>query len=101
MEVTTLTPPLRFFFSEPPRAGARPAIFLDRDGVINDKIENGYVTCWADFQFVPGIVETLRALATNDLPIVVISNQAAVEKGILTRRNIEDITERFAASVQA
>jgi D-glycero-D-manno-heptose 1,7-bisphosphate phosphatase len=87
---------IRFFLSQPDRAEFRPALFLDRDGVINERIPGGYVTNWDAFRFVPGIVEALQALSSLELPIIVVSNQAAVGKGLLSIRGLSEITRRFA-----
>jgi histidinol-phosphate phosphatase family protein len=73
----------------------RPAIFWDRDGVINERIVGSYVTCWSKFRFVPGIIETLAKLSELDLPMIVVSNQAAVGKGILSVSDLAEITRRF------
>lgn len=87
---------LQFCFSEPPRDGIlRPCIFLDRDGVINDQIAGSYVSRWSEFHFVLGIVEALAELSRLGLPIIVVSNQAGVEKGIIDVSDLADITRRF------
>ena len=44
------------------------AVFLDRDGVINRKLENDYVKSWAEFQFLPGVIEAIKAL--SQLPLL-------------------------------
>lgn len=97
IEPPPLSPMLRLAFSAFPREGSGAAIFLDRDGVINEVIVDGYVTCWSEFRFVPGIIETLAELSVLGLPMIIVSNQAAVEKGILAPRDLADITRRFVA----
>ena len=37
-------------------------LFLDRDGVINKKIENDYVRNWSQFEFIEGVIEALKIL---------------------------------------
>src|ERR1035437_5085718 len=91
---------MRILFSELPEGGARPAIFLDRDGVINERIPNGYVTSWDQFRFLDGIVETVASLAGLGLPVIVISNQACVGKGLIDELRLESITRRFVAALQ-
>lgn len=82
-------------------AGIARFIFLDRDGVINRKIPNGYVTAWKDFHFLPGALDALRLLrAAGYLPMVV-SNQAGAGKGLMTLSNLNQITSRFVKKVQA
>ena len=73
----------------------RPAIFLDRDGVINERVVGGYVTHWTEFRFLDGIVPVLRTLSRLHLPIIVVSNQSGVSKGLVGSRSLRHITTRF------
>jgi D-glycero-D-manno-heptose 1,7-bisphosphate phosphatase len=86
---------LRILFSELTTKAKGPAIFLDRDGVINCRRPNDYVLDWSQFEFVPGIREALKRLSSLGLPMIVISNQAAVGKGLLTSAALEAITARM------
>jgi D-glycero-D-manno-heptose 1,7-bisphosphate phosphatase len=86
---------LRIVLSEV-KAGARgPAIFIDRDGVINCRRPNDYVLEWSHFVFVPGIRSALKQLSNLRLPIIIISNQAAVGKGLLEPSDLENITAQL------
>lgn len=76
-------------------------VLLDRDGVINRKVENGYVASWPEFVFLPGALEALRLLAENGYVSLVISNQAGVGKGVLTAAALRQITQRFMAKAKA
>ena len=53
------------------------AIFLDRDGVINE--DPGYVHKIKDFKLVPGAIEALRLL--KDFKFVIITNQSGIGRG--------------------
>lgn len=86
---------LRVIFSKPNRGPKAPAIFLDRDGVINLRRPDDYVLDWSQFTFLDGIRAALRQLATLQLPMIVISNQAAVGKGLLSPADLEEITNRM------
>jgi D-glycero-D-manno-heptose 1,7-bisphosphate phosphatase len=86
---------VKFVFQTAPARGRRPAILLDRDGVINERIEGGYVTNWAEFRFLDGIVPVLRTLSQLHLPMIVVSNQAGVGKGLMGQRSLRQITTRF------
>lgn len=61
----------------------RPAIFLDRDGTI---IENrdAYVRSWRDVAFVPGALAALAELARWPCAVVIVTNQSAVGRGLLS-----------------
>src|SRR5271170_3976137 len=86
---------LRILFTEPEAAVAGPAIFIDRDGVINLLRPDDYVLDWSQFIFVPGIRAALKQLAALGLPMIVISNQAAVGKGLLDSARLAEITTRM------
>ncbi len=72
-----------------------PAIFIDRDGVVNCRRVDDYVLDWSQFVFVDGIREALRELATLGLPMILISNQSAVGRGLLTAEQLEAISQRM------
>ena len=83
---------LRILFSEVNRSVKGPAIFLDRDGVINRRRPGDYVLDWSQFFFIPGIRVALKQISTLGLPMIVISNQAAVGKGLLNSTGLQEIT---------
>ncbi|HEX4074026.1 MAG TPA: HAD family hydrolase [Candidatus Acidoferrales bacterium] len=86
---------LRFVFSKANSLAKSPAIFIDRDGVINCRRPDDYVLHYSQFVFVPGIQVALKRLASLRLPMIVISNQAAVGKGLLDPTGLEEITARM------
>ena len=88
-------------FSEINSAAKGPAIFIDRDGVINCRRPGDYVLDWSQFVFMPGIREALRQLSSLRLPMIIISNQAAVGKGLLDSAGLEEITARMNEALLA
>jgi len=71
-----------------------PAIFLDRDGVINIRQpEHTYVTRLADFHFITGVDVALFRLARLGYPLVVVTNQPAVGYGTMTHEDLDAIHE--------
>jgi len=86
---------LRILFREINGAAKGPAIFIDRDGVINCRRPGDYVLDWSQFVFIPGIREALKQLSSLGLPMIIISNQAAVGKGLLDPAGLEEITARM------
>ena len=78
----------------------RPAIFLDRDGVIN-RNRNDHVKSWSEFEFLPGILTALRRLTQLEWPVVVISNQAVVGRGLVSQRTIDEINAHMVSVVQS
>lgn len=76
------------------------AIFLDRDGVINQERPD-YVKCWQEFEFLPGSLDALELLAQLDLPIAVITNQSVIGRGIVDRQVVDDIHEQMLSRIHA
>lgn len=72
----------------------RHAIFLDRDGVINENRDD-HVTSWEHFRFLPGALEALRLLTERRYRIFVVTNQAAVGRGLISRAELETIHQRM------
>ncbi|OBZ14193.1 hypothetical protein A8L34_09540 [Bacillus sp. FJAT-27264] len=68
-----------------------PTVFMDRDGVINRNIENGYVTSWDQFVWLPGAVESIAFLYKQSWNIFITTNQACIGKGIVDQREISGI----------
>ena len=82
--------------------GSLSVVFLDRDGVINRKAPEGeYVTSWAEFAFAPGALEGLRVLADTGVPIVVVTNQRGIARGLMTEADLADIHDRMRIEVTA
>jgi len=86
---------MRIVFEPFTRGCPTPAVLIDRDGVINLRRPNDYVLNWQQFAFVPGICEALRGISALGLPMIVISNQAAVGKGLLEPKALEEITTQL------
>ena len=78
-------------------AGSQRVLFLDRDGVINERAKKGeYVTSWDQFHFRDGIVDLLVAATSLGYRNVVITNQQCVGKGLISRGDLEMIHRRMA-----
>ena len=58
------------------------ALFLDRDGVINEEV--GYLIRPADVRFVPGIVRLCQTAQRLDYRLVVVTNQSGIARGLYT-----------------
>jgi D-glycero-D-manno-heptose 1,7-bisphosphate phosphatase len=71
-------------------------VFLDRDGVLNEKMpEHRYVTRWEEFRVLPGVPEALRRLNEAGLRVVVVSNQRGIAKGLYTWADLEAMHAQF------
>ncbi|MBK6933325.1 MAG: HAD family hydrolase [Saprospirales bacterium] len=78
-----------------------PALFLDRDGVINRRVPGDYIRQPADFIPQTGALEALRLLAGRFGRIVVVTNQAGVGKGLMDERDLEAVHRKMLALAQA
>jgi len=66
------------------------AVFLDRDGVINRKVPEGhYVTRWAQVELLPGGAEAVKRIHEAGFLVVVVTNQRAVAKGLVSEVGLE------------
>ena len=65
-------------------------IFLDRDGVINRKLDT-YVTSIDNFEFLPDVEKTLKHLLEMDYKLIVITNQSVINRGIITEQQLQNI----------
>ena len=69
----------------------RPALFLDRDGVIN--VDHAYVFRREQFEFIDGIFELCRDAKQLGYLIFVITNQAGIGRCYYTERDFMDVTK--------
>ena len=75
------------------------AVFLDRDGVINEKApEGGYITRWEDFRVLPGTIESIRELNRAGFFVVIVTNQRCVAKGLLTEADLKNLHRQMTES---
>jgi D-glycero-D-manno-heptose 1,7-bisphosphate phosphatase len=76
------------------------AIFLDRDGVICENRAD-HVKSWPEFRFLPGAKEAVAALSHLGLPIIVVTNQAAIGRGLVSTEVVNEINRRMVAEMAA
>jgi len=78
----------------------RPAVFLDRDGVINRALVRDGVphppASVQDLEILPGVAEALSALRAHGYALVVVTNQPDVARGSATRQSVQDIHDRIS-----
>lgn len=63
----------------------KPAIFLDRDGVIN--YDYGYVHKYNNFKFKKHVIKALKFLSTKDIYIFIVTNQSGIAKGLFQKKD--------------
>ena len=70
-------------------------LFLDRDGVINKKIEGDYVRSWSQFEFLPKTIEALKILSTIFGRIIIVTNQRGIGRGLMTEKDLLNIHKKM------
>lgn len=69
----------------------RPALFLDRDGVVN--VNHGYVSKKQDFKFYTEIFEICLIAQNNQMPIIIVTNQSGIGRGFFSEGDYQSLTE--------
>ncbi len=79
------------------RRAGRPAVFVDRDGTLNEPPPPGcFLTRPEDVLLLPGEAVALRRLKEAGYLIVVFSNQSGVARGVMTLADVEAVNARLA-----
>lgn len=74
------------------------AVFVDRDGTINEEKEYLYRT--EDFAFIPGAPEAIRLLNEAGFLVIVVSNQSGVARGYYTEEDVHLLHRHIAALLE-
>lgn len=74
-------------------------LFLDRDGVINQRTPGDYVKSRQEFIFENGAPEAIAKLSKIFPRIVVVTNQAGIGKGLMTEAQLVDIHEFMKSEI--
>lgn len=72
---------------------ARPAVFLDRDGTINEQM--GYINHLSRFHLLPGVGEAIRILNEHSLPVVVVTNQSGLARGYFPESLLDEVHQEM------
>lgn len=67
----------------------RPAVFLDRDGVLN--VERGHLSRAHDLELLPGVAKAVRKINEAGYLAVVVTNQPGIARGLFTEDDLEQI----------
>jgi D-glycero-D-manno-heptose 1,7-bisphosphate phosphatase len=78
---------------------APSAVFVDRDGTINREVH--HLSDPAQLELLPGAAEGLRALCEADHPLIVISNQSPIGRGMFTEERLREIHARLTEMLAA
>lgn len=67
----------------------RPAIFLDRDGVVIDDVH--YLASSSQVSLIPGSADAIAALNRAGWPVVIVTNQSGVARGLFTLEGLHAV----------
>jgi len=76
-------------------------LMLDRDGVINRRIVDGYVTQWSEFEFLPGVLDAIGILAQRFKYIFIVTNQQGIGKGLMSMAEVDEIHDKMCEAIEA
>lgn len=71
----------------------RPAVFLDRDGTVNEQM--GYINHISRFHLLPGAAAAIRMLNRQGIPVVVVSNQSGLARGYFPEELLEEVHRKM------
>jgi D-glycero-D-manno-heptose 1,7-bisphosphate phosphatase len=84
-------------------SGSRPAVFLDRDGVLNEAfVRDGVPTpprSVTEFRLLPGVVEACTDLKQAGFALVVVTNQPDIARGKQNWAEVDRMHERLRTLV--
>lgn len=69
----------------------KKAVFLDRDGVINE--DSGYVSKISDFKFINGVFEALSGFKKLGYLLIIVTNQSGIARGFYTLDDFEKLNK--------
>jgi D-glycero-D-manno-heptose 1,7-bisphosphate phosphatase len=75
----------------------RPALFLDRDGVLNE--DRGYVSRWENFRWIAGAREAVAAFNRAGWLVIVVTNQSGVGRGYYSEDDMHALHRRMQAGL--
>ncbi|MBU3660039.1 MAG: HAD-IIIA family hydrolase [Flavobacteriales bacterium] len=75
-------------------------LFLDRDGVINERIMSGYVLDYNDFHFKKGALETFASLSSKFKYVFVVTNQQCVALEKITEEGLAQIHHQMQLDIE-
>lgn len=74
-------------------ANKQKAIFLDRDGTINEYV--GFLRKEADFRLIPGVSEAIKKINNSGYLAIVVTNQPVIARGEVTEEGLEEIHKKM------
>lgn len=76
----------------------RPAVFFDRDGVLN--VDHGYTYRQEDFTWMPGAIEAIKYCNEQGYLVVVITNQSGIARGYYAEADVKTLHEYMVSELK-
>ncbi len=76
------------------------SLFLDRDGVINERIMGDYVKSVHEFNFLPNVPQAIAGFSSLFKHVFIVTNQQGIGKGLMTESNLLDIHDYMCQEVE-
>lgn len=76
-------------------------LFLDRDGVINERLVGDYVKIPEEFSFIAGVPEAIAEFTKLFGRIIIVTNQQGIGKGLMTEQDLELIHNNMMKGIEA
>ena len=83
----------------PETAAPRPAAFLDRDGTVCEEV--GYLNHITRLQVFPWAAGAIRRLNQARIPVIVVTNQSGISRGIFTESLVREVHEKISSELSA
>jgi len=77
----------------------KKVVFLDRDGTINQD-DADYIKSGSEFKFLPRSLEALRDLTVDGYTLIVITNQSAISRKLISPQELEHVHSQMKAAAK-
>ena len=78
-----------------PQVPSKPAIGIDRDGIINHIPSSGYVKYSSDLDIIPGALEAIKLIRDKGYRITIITDQPQISKGLISTYEVDSVHEHL------
>ena len=75
-------------------------LFLDRDGVINERVFGGYILDFSAFHFRSGVLDALEQFTNKFGRIIVVTNQQCISLGLLSQENLDFLHAQMQTEIE-
>ncbi|MBR5604167.1 MAG: HAD family hydrolase [Bacteroidales bacterium] len=75
-------------------------LFLDRDGVINVRIIDGYVKKIEEFEFLPGVIDAFKIFKDRFRRLIIVTNQQGIGKSLMTIEDVDKVHDFMIQQIE-